>query len=454
MARGDTHRLYDGPVRQHLRRRLRFKTKFPQSVSSNTTTRNGDADRYAYFASIPTVTAKPSPVRARARRPGRWYMSDGTPVFGVDVGTAGGGRSSRWFPRQVVSGAPVAFSSATITMPKKRCVLLRPPSITPSTSPTGVVVTGPPGTRVDFIHPPPAVLARATGQRSAHEALSLRTMNVRRCHRQRSASRRRLGVQQQPHRCRHHSAGWPIGRAVHGATVSRNYQPTAPGAGRSRHRRSCVIGVIQPVVAMSGQPRSLRALWRALCIPGGSPAHPITLAATVAGASPRGVQSFAVVGALVTCRSGFGWSRSSAPDVPCIQFRGRAACRHSCGEGIIRPAAGACQCENDDPTHRSSARLVHPDHGRAIVNSSRDYTPTRATHRARNALSPHFDALNVGTSPTRHRRSRAGAQPDGGCRQRAQPQDPGWQDPHGRGHGTACHHRHVAAGHPTLRTGA
>jgi len=44
-------------------------------------------------------------------------MSDGTPVFDCDVGTVGSGAFIEMVSTSVVSGAPVAFSSATITMP-------------------------------------------------------------------------------------------------------------------------------------------------------------------------------------------------------------------------------------------------------------------------------------------------------------------------------------------------
>jgi hypothetical protein len=44
-------------------------------------------------------------------------MSDGTAVFDCDVGVVGSGKFIEMVSTSIVSGAPVAYSAATITMP-------------------------------------------------------------------------------------------------------------------------------------------------------------------------------------------------------------------------------------------------------------------------------------------------------------------------------------------------
>lgn len=112
-------RLYDGTRPATPETAITTQTKLSESASSNTTTCATETPTGTLtFASIPTVTAETftSP-STRTATWARWCMSDGTPVFDCDVGTVGSGAFIEMVSTSVVSGAPVAFSSATITMP-------------------------------------------------------------------------------------------------------------------------------------------------------------------------------------------------------------------------------------------------------------------------------------------------------------------------------------------------
>ena len=112
-------RLYDGTRRATPEDSIGSSTLLSQSASSNTTTCATETPTGTLtFASIPTVTAETftSP-STRTATWAAWCMSDGTAVFDCDIGTVGSGKFIEMVSTSVVSGAPVAFSSATITMP-------------------------------------------------------------------------------------------------------------------------------------------------------------------------------------------------------------------------------------------------------------------------------------------------------------------------------------------------
>jgi hypothetical protein len=112
-------RLYDGTRRATPEASIGSSTLLAQSVSSNTTTCATETPTGTLtFASIPTVTAETftSP-STRTATWAAWCMSDGTGVFDCDVGVVGSQKFIEMVSTSVVSGAPVAFSSATITFP-------------------------------------------------------------------------------------------------------------------------------------------------------------------------------------------------------------------------------------------------------------------------------------------------------------------------------------------------
>ncbi len=112
-------RLYDGTRRATPEDSIGSSTLLAQSVSSNTTTCATETPTGTLtFASIPTVTAETftSP-STRTATWAAWCMSDGTGVFDCDVGVVGSQKFIEMVSTSVVSGAPVAFSSATITFP-------------------------------------------------------------------------------------------------------------------------------------------------------------------------------------------------------------------------------------------------------------------------------------------------------------------------------------------------
>lgn len=112
-------RLYDGTRPATPETGITTQTKLSESASSSTTTCATETPTGTLtFASIPTVTAEAftSP-SSRTATWARWCMSDGTAVFDCDVGAVGSGKFIEMVSTTVVAGAPVAFSSATITMP-------------------------------------------------------------------------------------------------------------------------------------------------------------------------------------------------------------------------------------------------------------------------------------------------------------------------------------------------
>ena len=112
-------RLYDGTRPATPETGITTQTLLAESLSSNTTTCATETPTGTLtFASIPTVTAQSftSP-SSRTATWARWCMSDGTAVFDCDVGTVGSGKFVEMVSTTVVAGAPVAYSSATITFP-------------------------------------------------------------------------------------------------------------------------------------------------------------------------------------------------------------------------------------------------------------------------------------------------------------------------------------------------
>ena len=112
-------RLYDGTRPATPEDGIGACTKLAENPSSNTTTCATETPTGTLtFAAISTVNAEtftgPS---TRTATWARWCTSAGTAVFDCDVGVTGSGKFIEMVSTSIVSGAPVAYSSATITMP-------------------------------------------------------------------------------------------------------------------------------------------------------------------------------------------------------------------------------------------------------------------------------------------------------------------------------------------------
>jgi hypothetical protein len=112
-------RIYDGTRPATPEDGVGACTKLAENPSSNTTTCATETPTGTLtFAPITTVNAETftSP-STRTATWARWCMSDGTAVFDCDVGVVGSGKFIEMISTSIVSGAPVAYSAATITMP-------------------------------------------------------------------------------------------------------------------------------------------------------------------------------------------------------------------------------------------------------------------------------------------------------------------------------------------------
>ena len=111
-------KLYDGSRPATPETSVTTQVLLAQCSSSNSTTCATETPTGTLtFAAITTATAEAfSGPSSRTATWARWTMSDDTPVFDSDVGVTGSGKFIEMISTTIIAGAPVAFSSVTITM--------------------------------------------------------------------------------------------------------------------------------------------------------------------------------------------------------------------------------------------------------------------------------------------------------------------------------------------------